>query len=52
MAIRKFEKIKENILIMQQMNSKRVEKDVSEFPGPNSYYPSYNYIEENPICVN
>lgn len=51
MTIRKYEKIKDNILIMQQYNAKRVEKEPQETPGPNSYYPSWNYVEENPICV-
>jgi len=51
MTIRKYEKIKENILTMQQFNSKRIEKEIQETPGPNNYYPSYTYIEENPICV-
>ena len=51
MTIRKFDKIKENILIMQQFNSKRVEKEPQEIPGPNTYFPSYTYVEENPCSV-
>lgn len=51
MTVRKYEKIKENILLIQQYNAKRVEKDPHETPGPNSYFPSWSYVQENPICV-
>lgn len=51
MTTRKFEKIKENILILQQINNVRPEKEINETPGPTSYYPSYNQIEENPKAV-
>lgn len=49
--MRKFDKIKDNILLMQNINSKRIEKDFIETPGPGFYNPSYKHIEENPLAV-
>lgn len=51
MTMRKYDKIRENIMIMQQMNSKQVEKPIEEFPGPNHYEPNYNLIENNGFAV-
>lgn len=51
MTIRKYDKIKENILNMQQYNSKKVEIPTEEIPGPGAYSPSYNLIENNGFAV-
>jgi hypothetical protein len=51
MTMRKYEKIKENILLMQQFNTKRFEKDVEITPGPGNYFPSYNLVENNGYFV-
>ena len=51
MTMRKYDKIRENIMIMQQMNAKHVEKPIEETPGPNFYDPSYNLIENNGYVV-
>lgn len=51
MTMRKYEKIRENIMIMNQMNSKRVEKPTEETPGPDYYEPNYNQVENNGFAV-
>jgi hypothetical protein len=51
MTVRKYDKIRENIMMTQQMNSKRVEKPIEEFPGPNYYEPNYDLIENNGYAV-
>ena len=52
MTIRKYDKIKENILNIQQYNSKKVEIVSENIPGPGAYSPSYNLIENNGFAVN
>jgi hypothetical protein len=47
MTMRKYEKIKENILLMHQFNTKRFEKDTEITPGPDHYLPNYNLVENN-----
>lgn len=49
--MRKYEKIRENILMMQHLNSKKILKEEEITPGPNSYNPSYNFVEPNPLSV-
>jgi len=50
--MRKFENIRENILMIHNKNSKRVEKEEIDSPGPLSYNPSYKLIEESGFAVN
>jgi len=49
--MRKFEKIRENILMLHGKNSKRVEKEEMDSPGPATYNPSYNLIEDTGYAV-
>jgi hypothetical protein len=49
--MRKYEKIQENIMIMQQNNTKRIEKPIEETPGPNYYEPNYDLVENNGFAV-
>ena len=51
MTMRKYEKIRENILMMQQFNTKRFEKEKEITPGPDHYAPSYNLIENDGFAV-
>lgn len=50
--MRKYEKIRENIMIMQQLNSKSVEKPIMETPGPNHYEINYDQVQNNGFAVN
>lgn len=51
MTMRKFEIIRENILMLHNKNSKAVEKEEIDSPGPASYNPSYKLIEEPGFAV-
>jgi len=51
MTMRKYEKIKENILMIQQFNTKRFEKEKEITPGPDHYNPSYSLIENDGFAV-
>lgn len=51
MTMKKFEKIRENILMLHSKNSKRVEMEEIESPGPASYNPSYKLIEDPGFSV-
>jgi hypothetical protein len=51
MTMRKYEKIRENILIMQKFNTKRFEKEKEITPGPDHYNPSYSLIENDGFAV-
>lgn len=50
--MKKFEKIRENILMLHNLNSKRIEKEPEDNPGPASYNPTYNLIEDKAYSVN
>ncbi len=50
--MRKYEKIKENILMMQQLNTKRFEKEREIIPGPDHYNPIYSLVENEGFSVN
>lgn len=52
MTMKKYEKLRENILLMQQLNGKRVEKLDEETPGPGHYNPSHNLVEDQGYAVN
>ena len=51
MTMRKYEKIRENILMMQQFNTKRFEKEKEITPGPDHYNPSYSLIQNDGFAV-
>lgn len=51
MTMRKYEKIRENILMMQQFNTKRFEKEKEVFPGPDHYYKNFDLVENNGFAV-
>jgi hypothetical protein len=51
MTLRKYKKIKENILFMQQFNTKKFEKEKEIIPGPDYYNPSYSLIENDGFSV-
>lgn len=51
MTMRKYEKIKENVLMMQQYNTKRFEREKEITPGPDHYNPSYSLIENDGFAV-
>ena len=51
MTMRKFEKIRENILMIHAKDGKRIEKEIIELPGPNTYNPSYNLLEDSGFKV-
>jgi hypothetical protein len=51
MTIRKYDKIRENILSIQQLNTKRYEKEIIINPGPDHYVPNYNLVENNGYSV-
>ena len=51
MTMRKYEKIKDNILMMQQFNTKRFEKEKEVLPGPDHYNPSYSLIQNDGYAV-
>ena len=51
MTMRKFEKMRENILMLHNQNTKRVEKEEMDSPGPASYNPSYKLIEDPGFAV-
>jgi len=51
MTMRKYEKIRENILMMQHINTKRFEKEKEITPGPDHYVPNYDLVEFNGFAV-
>jgi hypothetical protein len=51
MTLRKYNKVRESILMMQQLNTKRFEKEDVITPGPDYYSPNYNMIENNGYSV-
>ena len=46
MTMKKFEKIRENILMIHSKDAKRVEREIVESPGPADYNPSFNLLED------
>ena len=50
--MKKYEKIRENIIIMQQINSRKIENQIEEFPGPTSYNPCYKLTLDSGYAVN
>jgi len=50
--MRKFTKIRENILMLHNKNSKRVEQEEYDSPGPATYNPSFKLIEDMGFSVN
>jgi hypothetical protein len=51
MTMKKFEKIRDNILKLHGKNSKRVEKEETNSPGPAEYFPVYNLVEDTGYAV-
>jgi hypothetical protein len=51
MTMRKYEKIKGNILMMQQLNTRRFEKEREILPGPDHYNPIYSLVENDGFSV-
>lgn len=49
--MRKFDKIRENILMVHAKDSKIVEREPTDYPGPASYNPSYNLLEDSGFKV-
>ena len=49
--MRKYEKIRENIIMLHNQHSKIVEKEEVDSPGPASYNPSYKLIEDPGYAV-
>ena len=52
MTQKKFDKIKENILMIAAKDHKVVVKEEEHLPGPNTYNPSYNLLEDSGYKVN
>jgi hypothetical protein len=51
MSMRKFEKIKDNILMIHKKDGKKIEKELVDLPGPATYNPSYNLLEDKGYMV-
>lgn len=51
MTMKKFEKIRSNILLLHELNTKKVEKEDFETPGPGAYNPTYRLIEDDGFAV-
>ncbi len=49
--MRKFEEIRKQILKVHEKDNRRVEKEIVEYPGPGSYNPSFNLLEDNGFKV-
>lgn len=52
MAIRKLEHIQKGVLLVHAKDCKRVEKEVVISPGPATYNPSFNLLEDSGFKVN
>lgn len=46
MTTRKFLKLRENVIASHKRDCKIVEKEIIELPGPATYNPSYNLLED------
>jgi hypothetical protein len=49
--MRKFAKLKENILKIHYKDGKKIQKEFLDLPGPATYNPSYNLLEDKGYMV-